>query len=81
MLTWKQRYALTGGQEILMCPSTRDIATIGGFIAGGYAGAGSMRSGILEDAGNVTMIRVVTLEETPQVIELHGADIQKVHRA
>ena len=52
--------SVPGGQEILMCPSTRDIATIGGFIAGGYAGAGSMRSGILEDAGNVTMIRVVT---------------------
>ena len=70
-----------GGQEILMYPSTRDIATIGGFIAGGYAGAGSVRNGILKDAGNVTMIRVVTLEETPRVIELHGADIQKVHHA
>ena len=70
-----------GGQEILMYPSTRDIATIGGFIAGGYAGAGSVRNGILKDAGNVTMIRVVTLEETPQVIELIGADIQKVHHA
>ena len=70
-----------GGQEILMYPSTRDIATIGGFIAGGYAGAGSVRNGILKDAGNVTMIRVVTLEETPQVIELTGADIQKVHHA
>ena len=70
-----------GGQEILMYPSTRDIATIGGFIAGGYAGAGSVRNGILKDAGNVTMIRMVTLEETPQVIELMGADIQKVHHA
>ena len=73
--------AVRGGQEILMYPSTRDIATIGGFIAGGYAGAGSVRNGILKDAGNVTMIRVVTLEETPQIIELHGADIQKVHHA
>jgi FAD/FMN-containing dehydrogenase len=72
---------IEGGQEILMFPSTRDIATIGGFIAGGYAGAGSVRNGILKDAGNVTMIRVVTLEETPQVIELHGSDIQKVHHA
>lgn len=72
---------VSGGQEILMYPSTRDIATIGGFIAGGYAGAGSVRNGILKDAGNVTMIRVVTLEETPRVIELHGADIQKVHHA
>ncbi len=73
--------SVPGGQEILMYPSTRDIATIGGFIAGGYAGAGSVRNGILKDAGNVTMIRVVTLEETPQVIELIGADIQKVHHA
>ncbi len=70
-----------GGQEILMFPSTRDIATIGGFIAGGYAGAGSVRNGILKDAGNVTMIRVVTVEETPRVIELKDADIQKVHHA
>ena len=72
---------VSGGQEILMYPSTRDIATIGGFIAGGYVGAGSVRNGILKDEGNVTMIRVVTLEETPRVIELHGADIQKVHHA
>ena len=72
---------VTGGQEILMYPSTRDIATIGGFIAGGYAGAGSVRNGILKDTGNVTMIRVVTLETTPQIIELLDADIQKVHHA
>ncbi len=72
---------VAGGQEILMYPSTRDIATIGGFIAGGYAGAGSVRNGILKDAGNVTMIRVVTLEEQPRIIELHDADIQKVHHA
>ena len=70
-----------GGQEILMFPSTRDMATIGGFIAGGYAGAGSVRNGILKDAGNVSMVRVVTLEETPQVIELLDTDIQKVHHA
>ena len=72
---------VAGGQELLMFPSTRDIATIGGFIAGGYAGAGTVRNGILKDAGNVTMIRVLTLEETPQVIELRDADIQKVHHA
>ena len=72
---------VTGGQEILMFPSTRDIATIGGFIAGGYAGAGSVRNGILKDAGNVTMIRVVTLEEIPRIIELKDSDIQKVHHA
>jgi FAD/FMN-containing dehydrogenase len=73
--------AVPGGQELRMFPSTRDIATIGGFIAGGYAGAGTVRNGILKDPGNVTLIRVVTLEETPRVIELEGADIQKVHHA
>jgi FAD/FMN-containing dehydrogenase len=73
--------AVPGGQELLMYPSTRDIATIGGFIAGGYGGTGTVRNGILKDPGNVTLIRVVTLEETPRVIELHGADIQKVHHA
>jgi hypothetical protein len=73
--------SIEGGQEILMYPSTRDIATIGGFIAGGYAGAGSVRNGILKDAGSVSMIRVVTLEETPRIIELKDADIQKVHHA
>jgi len=70
-----------GGQELLMFPSTRDLATIGGFIAGGYGGAGSVRNGILKDPGNVSAVTIVTLEETPRVIELRDADIQKVHHA
>jgi hypothetical protein len=73
--------AVAGGQELMMYPSTRDIATIGGFIAGGYGGTGTVRNGILKDPGNVSLVRVVTLEEEPRVIELHGADIQKVHHA
>ena len=72
---------VAGGQELLMYPSTRDIATIGGFVGGGYGGAGSIRNGILKDPGNVTRIKVVTLEAEPRVIELVGADIQKVHHA
>jgi FAD/FMN-containing dehydrogenase len=70
-----------GGQELQMYPSTRDTATIGGFIGGGYGGAGSVRNGILKDPGNVTLIRIVTLEETPRIIELRDADIQKAHHA
>ena len=68
-------------QELLMWPSTKRTATLGGFIAGGYAGVGSIRHGILKDPGNVRMIRVVTVEITPRIIELRGADIQKVHHA
>lgn len=73
--------AVPGGQELLMYPSTRDTATIGGFIGGGYGGAGSVRNGILKDPGNVTRVRIVTLEVSPRVIELDDADIQKVHHA
>ena len=76
-----ERAVRAGGQETLMYPSTRDIATIGGFIAGGYAGVGSIRNGILKDTGNVLALRVVSVEEVPREIELTGADIQKVHHA
>ncbi len=72
---------VAGGQELQMYPSTRDIATIGGFVGGGYGGAGSVRNGILKDPGNVTAVRVVTLEAEPRVVELLGEDIQKVHHA
>ncbi len=69
------------GQEILMFPSTLTDATIGGFIAGGFGGVGSIRHGVLKDPGNVTRVQVMTLEASPRLIELHGADIQKVHHA
>ena len=69
------------GQALLMWPSTKKIATIGGFVGGGYAGVGSLRHGILKDQGNVTRIRVMTVEETPRIIELFDSDIQKVHHA
>jgi hypothetical protein len=69
------------GQMILMYPSTARVATVGGFIAGGHSGIGSIRHGILADPGNVRRIRVVTLEEAPRVIDLRDADIQKVHHA
>lgn len=69
------------GQELLMYPSTRQMATIGGFLAGGSGGIGSLRHGMLRDPGNVTYAKVVTVEPEPQVIELHGDEIQKVQHA
>lgn len=69
------------GQQLRMLPSTERWATLGGFIAGGHSGIGSIRHGILADAGNVRRLRIVTLEEEPQLIDLLGAEIQWAHHA
>ena len=64
-----------------MYPSTRRIATIGGFLSGGSGGVGSLRHGMLRDDGNVGYVKVMSVEPEAQIIELHGADIQKVQHA
>ena len=69
------------GQQLMIYPSTLGIATIGGFIAGGSAGIGSVRHGILRESGTMRSIRVVTLEEQPRTVTLTGADIEMVHHA
>jgi FAD/FMN-containing dehydrogenase len=69
------------GWELRMYPSTYRSATIGGFIGGGSGGIGSITYGQLRDRGNLNALRVVTLEDNPQVIELRGDAVQKVNHA
>ncbi|OKH38770.1 FAD-linked oxidase [[Phormidium ambiguum] IAM M-71] len=69
------------GWEMRMAPSTYRIATIGGFIAGGSGGIGSINYGLLADRGNLLALKVVTMENEPRVIELRGDDVQKVNHA
>jgi len=69
------------GQQLMMYPSTMSIATVGGFIAGGSAGIGSARHGILKESGAMRSIRIVTLEEVPRTLTLTGADVEMVHHA
>ncbi|MEJ6392051.1 FAD-binding oxidoreductase [Gymnodinialimonas sp. 2305UL16-5] len=69
------------GQEIRMYSSTWATATIGGFIAGGSGGVGSVRWGSLRDPGNIIRLRVVTMEETPRVLEITGDDLHRVSHA
>jgi FAD/FMN-containing dehydrogenase len=69
------------GQELRFHPSTRRTATIGGFIAGGSSGIGSLTWGTLSEPGNVLGLRVLTMEESPRVLELRGADIAKANHA
>jgi FAD/FMN-containing dehydrogenase len=69
------------GWEIRMHPSTKRMATIGGFVGGGSGGIGSINYGGLREPGNILCARVVTCEETPRVIELRTDAAQKVNRA
>jgi FAD/FMN-containing dehydrogenase len=69
------------GHELRFYPSTRQHATIGGFVAGGAAGAGSCTWGQISDPGAVLAVEVVTVEDQPRVIELTGRDVLKVMHA
>ncbi|MCA3633262.1 MAG: FAD-binding oxidoreductase [Methylobacterium sp.] len=69
------------GQELRLSPSTYHTATLGGFIAGGSGGVGSIRWGGLRDYGNIIRLKVVTMEASPRVLELTGDDLHKVSHA
>ena len=69
------------GQELRFHPSTAQTATLGGFIAGGSGGVGSITWGGLRDLGNILRLRVVTMEAEPRVMDLTGWDLQKVSHA
>lgn len=69
------------GVEIRLHPSTKRTATIGGFVAGGSGGVGSVTYGGLREPGNILAARIVTVEAEPRVIELRGDAAQKINRA
>jgi FAD/FMN-containing dehydrogenase len=69
------------GAELRFHPSTYRMATIGGFIAGGSGGIGSVRWGGLRNLGNILGLKIVTCEETPRVLDIAGADIMKLAHA
>jgi FAD/FMN-containing dehydrogenase len=69
------------GWELRMHPSTKRTATIGGFVAGGSGGVGSVTWGGLREAGNVAAARIVTMEAAPRVLELRDGDAQGVNHA
>ncbi|MBB4019716.1 FAD/FMN-containing dehydrogenase [Chelatococcus caeni] len=69
------------GQELRLFPSTYATASLGGFIAGGSGGVGSIRWGGLRDAGNVLSLKVATMEASPRILTLTGDDLHKVAHA
>jgi len=69
------------GWELRMFPSTKRTATIGGFVAGGSGGIGSVTYGALREAGNVLAARVVTVEDEPRILELRDDAAANVNHA
>src|SRR5580658_8550350 len=69
------------GQELRMFPSTRNTASVAGFVAGGSGGVGSITWGGLRDFGNVLRLRVMTMEAKPRALELTGGDLHKAVHA
>lgn len=69
------------GFELRMHPSTKRSAQIGGFVAGGSGGIGSVTFGGMREPGNIVAARIVTLEPRPRIIELRGDAAQKISRA
>lgn len=51
------------GWELRITPPTIHHATIGGFLAGGKYGIGSLKYGAMSDPGNIISATVVTLEK------------------
>lgn len=69
------------GQELRLHPSTYRTASLGGFIAGGSGGVGSMSWGGLRDLGNILSLRLATMEANPRLLTLTGEEVQKVAHA
>jgi FAD/FMN-containing dehydrogenase len=69
------------GWELRMYPSTKRSATIGGFVAGGSGGIGSITYGGLRERGNIVSARVVSCEEEPRIVTLTGDEIHQVNHA
>ena len=69
------------GQELRLHPSTYRTATLGGFIAGGSGGVGSISWGGLRDLGNILSLRLASMEASPRLLTLTGEEVQKVAHA
>jgi FAD/FMN-containing dehydrogenase len=69
------------GWELRMYPSTIAKASVGGFLAGGSGGIGSVAHGALRDFDTVRAFEVVTMEEEPRVVLHEGPAVHEILHA
>jgi FAD/FMN-containing dehydrogenase len=69
------------GWELRMYPSTLAKASVGGFLAGGSGGIGSVAHGGLRDFDTVRAFEVVTMEAEPRVVFHEGPAVHEILHA
>jgi FAD/FMN-containing dehydrogenase len=69
------------GWELRMYPSTLVKASVGGFLAGGSGGIGSVAHGGLRDFDTVRAFEVVTMEDPPRLVLHEGAAVHEILHA
>ncbi len=69
------------GWELRMYPSTLVKASVGGFLAGGSGGIGSVTHGGLRDFDTVRAFEVVTMEDEPRVVKHEGSSVHEILHA
>ena len=69
------------GRQLRLMPSTWRSASVGGFIAGGSGGIGSVRWGFLRDPGHLLGLEIVTLEAQPRLLHLDASDAEALNHA
>jgi len=76
-----ERALAADGRSLRLAPSTLRTATIGGFIAGGSGGIGSLRWGFLRDPGHLLGLEVITVEPTPRRLQLDAVASRPLNHA
>ncbi len=69
------------GRELRLFPSTWKTATIGGFIAGGSGGIGSIKWGFLRDPGNLIGLEAVNVNLNPKLLKLNAEESEPLNHA
>lgn len=69
------------GWELRCYPSTIAKASVGGFLAGGSGGIGSVSHGGLRDFSTVRALEVITMEDPPRLVRHEGEEIHDILHA